>query len=55
MLSSTSAQLWIEVCPNIIDSQLDTFEKVVESVVSMGYERQDVKVCLLYTSDAADE
>ncbi len=47
MLSSTSAQLWIEVCPNIIDSQLDTFEKVVESVVSMGYERQDVKVMLI--------
>ena len=47
MLSSTSAQLWIEVCPNIIDSQLDTFEKVVESIVSMGYERQDVKVMLI--------
>ena len=47
MLSSTSAQLWIEVCPNIIDSQLDTFEKVVESVVSMGYERQEVKVMLI--------
>ena len=46
-MSSTSAQLWIEVCPNIIDSQLDTFEKVVESVVSMGYERQDVKVMLI--------
>ena len=47
MLSSTSAQLWIEVCPNIVDSQLDTFEKIVESVVSMGYERQDVKVMLI--------
>ena len=47
MSLSISAQLWIEVCPNICDSQLDTFEKVVESVVSMGYERQDVKVMLI--------
>lgn len=47
MLLSRSARWWIEVCPNKCSSRLDTFEKIVESVVSLGYERQDVKVMLI--------